>query len=399
METFEKLPKTIKERFSLPLGMLLSKSWTRLPPTLSSRSWTWLNSHIGNGAKVRIFEDRWVPGVNSNKVSSSPNTDFTLLYVKDLIKEGRNEWDTDLIDFNFHPIEARCILSIPLRFTTQEDELIWSATRDGVYSVRSGYHTLMSNHDAIQPSSSSTVDTLWQKIWKINAHPRCKDLVWRASKNILPVRANLFNRGIQVDPVCPLCGDTLESVSHALLQCRLVNPVWFASHLAIHIPMDYEIDFGSWFLHMITTGDRDAAASICNLLWAVWARRNDWVHNSRQSSFDLILSKAASITIPHAARNPSTATEEMNQWRAPQDGVAWDSKQQNFSYLHDLIKDCRLYSQSFSSCILSHVRRPLNKVAYALAKYSFEVRDMIWLEETPLVIQELLMLDVQSLPN
>ncbi|KAK7255584.1 hypothetical protein RIF29_28997 [Crotalaria pallida] len=138
--------------------------------------------------------------------------------------------------------------------------------RDGIYTVRSGYHTLMTTHEMTQASK----------------------------------------KGFQVDPICPLCGENSESVSHALLQCKDVSPVWFASPLAIHIPVHYEVDFSSWLLHMLATGDNKAADSIFNLVWALWNRRNDWVHNSRQSSIDLILSKANSIMIPPPAENPNS---------------------------------------------------------------------------------------------
>ncbi|KAK7250751.1 hypothetical protein RIF29_33403 [Crotalaria pallida] len=140
----------------------------------------------------------------------------------------------------------------------------------------------MTIHNAAQASSSNTDNRLWQKLWKVHSHPRCKDLIWLACKNILPVRANLLHRGVQVAPFCPLCGDKAEFVSHALLQCREVAPVWFASPLSIHIPVQDEIDFSTWLFYMISNCDSSTTSTIFEISWALWGRRNDWVHNSRQ---------------------------------------------------------------------------------------------------------------------
>ncbi|KAK7269646.1 hypothetical protein RIF29_22380 [Crotalaria pallida] len=104
-------------------------------------------------------------------------------------------------------------------------------------------------------------------------------------------------------------------------KCKEVIPVWFASPMGIHIPVHYEVDFGSWLLHMLSIIDDEAATSIFNLVWALWKRRNEWVHNSRHDPVDSVLSKAASIRVPPSAETPNSSTVEPTQWMVPQNGV------------------------------------------------------------------------------
>ena len=44
--------------------------------------------------------------------------------------------------------------------------------------------------------------------------------------NAIPTMLNLNKRGVQVDPICPLCKDDIESVEHAILKCDIAGCVW-----------------------------------------------------------------------------------------------------------------------------------------------------------------------------
>lgn len=52
--------------------------------------------------------------------------------------------------------------------------------------------------------------------------------------NGLPVKRNLVQRGIRCDPLCPRCGNHIESISHTFMQCSWVQRVWFASPLTLN---------------------------------------------------------------------------------------------------------------------------------------------------------------------
>lgn len=56
-------------------------------------------------------------------------------------------------------------------------------------------------------------------LFHIPVVPKNMNFVWRASRNIIPIRQNLKRNGITDEDVCPCCGDNSETIHHALLRC------------------------------------------------------------------------------------------------------------------------------------------------------------------------------------
>ncbi|KAK7243658.1 hypothetical protein RIF29_38466 [Crotalaria pallida] len=77
-------------------------------------------------------------------------------------------------------------------------------------------------------------------------YPRCKDLAWRACKNIIPVKEHLAFRGMDIDKTYSLCGEMDETMTHALLLCKRVQPIWFAYPLSIQFNQGVIQDFAIW---------------------------------------------------------------------------------------------------------------------------------------------------------
>ncbi|KAL6989136.1 hypothetical protein U1Q18_014888, partial [Sarracenia purpurea var. burkii] len=66
------------------------------------------------------------------------------LRVSDLISKEQARWNSQKIQ-QILPFDAEIIEGIPLSYLAIEDELVWHFTKDGRYSVRSGYHLEQSN--------------------------------------------------------------------------------------------------------------------------------------------------------------------------------------------------------------------------------------------------------------
>ena len=73
-------------------------------------------------------------------------------------------WKAGLVKEMFLPHEATSILGIPLSHRSPTDSLVWEATKNGVYSVRSGYHLLLNESHQEDPSPSDT--TQMSQLWK-----------------------------------------------------------------------------------------------------------------------------------------------------------------------------------------------------------------------------------------
>ncbi|MCH83709.1 reverse transcriptase-like protein [Trifolium medium] len=106
------------------------------------------------GAKIRIWQDRWIPNQSDFKVWSPVNTLSEDSLVETLIDSDTKQWKRDLIHSCFNRTEAKQILSIPLSHRLPMDKLVWHWEKDGGYSVRSAHHLLQDIKKRDTPGSS-----------------------------------------------------------------------------------------------------------------------------------------------------------------------------------------------------------------------------------------------------
>lgn len=72
---------------------------------------------VGNGEKVRIFEDRWVEGADL----LTNNTNSSIEFVSELINQQEGKWDMALLREMFNYEMVGKILALPLPRHTLED--------------------------------------------------------------------------------------------------------------------------------------------------------------------------------------------------------------------------------------------------------------------------------------
>ncbi|KAK7287077.1 hypothetical protein RIF29_00095 [Crotalaria pallida] len=119
------------------------------------------------------------------------------------------------------------------------------------------------------------------------------------------------------EPICPCCGMEEEIVYHALVSCREVQEVWFASQFGIRIIDGGATVFGNWFQQkFLDSKNKEAIGMACEILWAIWNRRNSWVFNYQKQSMMQVLSHAMSIHSPLVMQNKPTAVRSLN-WKPP----------------------------------------------------------------------------------
>ena len=99
--------------------------------------------NVGNGEFIRGWSDKWLPSSSTFKVVSSRLFMHANLQVSELISHEPVGWKMQVIDALFLPHEADTIKSIPLSTHLPPDKLIWAATTNGLFSVRSAYRLAM----------------------------------------------------------------------------------------------------------------------------------------------------------------------------------------------------------------------------------------------------------------
>ncbi|KAL2944065.1 hypothetical protein RDABS01_032412 [Bienertia sinuspersici] len=212
--------------------------------------------------------------------------------VSDLIDNGY--WNREMIHECFSPWEAEQIMKIPVSKYALEDRWAWKHTKNGDFTVRSAYFVELkarSNQEA--STSNDKPSVLWQNVWTTNTPPKMRNLGWKALHDVVPVRGNLARRGMEIDAYCPLCGEEVETVMHAMVYCREVQPVWYLSPLRLEVGSTKYASFMDWCCELLKIkGSKEWWSIFWSLLWGIWLRRNAWVFKRRKLEIAVVIRRA-----------------------------------------------------------------------------------------------------------
>ncbi|XP_058726898.1 uncharacterized protein LOC131598299 [Vicia villosa] len=107
------------------------------------------------------------------------------------------------------------------------DEVRWSPSGDGFFSVSSCYAYLSEN--LLSSTFVSDREKALGLVWKALIPFRFKAFAWRILIDSLPTKINLFVRGVissSPDLLCVFCKDREESLVHLLFSCDIAKLVW-----------------------------------------------------------------------------------------------------------------------------------------------------------------------------
>jgi hypothetical protein len=137
-------------------------------------------------------------------------------------------WNYRLIMENFNEEEAAHICSLALSPIQQADRLVWSGTKNGVFTVRTAYHLELNNINQIgvEPSLACENEVFWKSLWSLQVPGVLKQFAWKCCSEALPTKANLYRRCVLPDHQCPLCENQSESIFHILWSCPSSVTVW-----------------------------------------------------------------------------------------------------------------------------------------------------------------------------
>lgn len=97
---------------------------------------------VGDGADINIWDEPWLSLESPLRPMGSATQQSTNLVVRDLLYPGTGIWDRNQIQALL-PFEEDRILRIQPSIKGATDTLRWLGTKDGKYSVKSGYDTAM----------------------------------------------------------------------------------------------------------------------------------------------------------------------------------------------------------------------------------------------------------------
>ncbi|KNA20149.1 hypothetical protein SOVF_054080 [Spinacia oleracea] len=125
--------------------------------------------------------------------------------------------------------------------------LYWRQSRDGKYSVRSGYWLAIMGVDEL--GNAAIHEDVWRATWGIEGPHKLRHFLWNACKGNLAVRDRLVYRHIATDATCPICYAPSETIVHSLFECEAAKEIWLHSNLAnalVGAPSSSFVDMWLW---------------------------------------------------------------------------------------------------------------------------------------------------------
>ncbi|GAU19906.1 hypothetical protein TSUD_95110 [Trifolium subterraneum] len=251
-------------------------------------------------------------------------------------------WNSDIINQLFLPFERDLIKQTPLIPETLEDQLMWPHSKEGIYTVKSGYNLIKFWKNAESPSSTHTdaYNKVWKKLWALPTIPRHKILLWRIIHQALPVRSALSKRGIQCLIQCPRYLQKEETINHVFMNCPHATRIWFGSKLGVRFDQR-QGNFSDWIVHAINTLNEEDISYVAAITYSIWFARNLKVFEDKNCEDSWVINKAwvslkeyqmantieqtqnqyQQAELPNPNHNQHTHTTNNRRWTRPSNGI------------------------------------------------------------------------------
>ena len=96
---------------------------------------------------------------------------------------------------------------------------MWKFTKDDNFSTNSAYLSIK-----VEMGVENTFKGAW--VWKLDTIPKIMSYLWLCMHNSALVRDVLAGRGINCNPLCPICRQQGESIDHLLRECVFAHQFW-----------------------------------------------------------------------------------------------------------------------------------------------------------------------------
>ncbi|XP_013594588.1 PREDICTED: uncharacterized protein LOC106302674 [Brassica oleracea var. oleracea] len=98
-----------------------------------------IRQKIHSGYEVKVWEDPWIPTTPARPATPVAPVMHPNMRVSDLINQKSKEWDVGPLEDYVHPDDIPLICSMAISSTHRRDTFCWNYTRNGQYTVKSGY--------------------------------------------------------------------------------------------------------------------------------------------------------------------------------------------------------------------------------------------------------------------
>jgi len=117
--------------------------------------------------------------------------------------------------------------------------------------------------------------------------PKVKIFLWQYLCNALPLRGNLLKKVMTIDPLCPLCGEDIETTC-LFWECSFTKSIWDLAQqhnwLPLHdIPCNQQCSLQIIKKFRQNSNPNDIR-KLAFLLWSIWKGRNAFVFQHQHAN-------------------------------------------------------------------------------------------------------------------
>lgn len=280
---------------------------------------TW---QLGDGGTCTVFAQPWFQDAT---LLVPPSRADRHIKVNELLDESGN-WDIEEI-VRLLGYRASIIILATVRppvSTGRQDRLVFTLAKDGSFSVKKAYAILkQGTAPSLVPIQAQT--DLWKSIWAIpNVQPRVRLFLWKILHEGLPLHQTLVSRIARGDPICAVCAESEESMTHMLFHCPFARSCWFTCPTPImssQLPPQVSVIITD----ILLTAPKEIQGQIVNTMWAVWRCRNDCTYGGKtptKAAFSTYLNNINTETWLAAKQVPKTPSQI--QYQPQQDEGVFD---------------------------------------------------------------------------
>ncbi|CAN0915868.1 hypothetical protein LINGRAHAP2_LOCUS29362 [Linum grandiflorum] len=221
----------------------------------------------------------WLLGQEPSCPTPRTSTIYSSLsLVSDLFANGR--WNLDLLCNHFSPASVALIRSILLPLNPALDRWIWHYSPNGIFFTSSAFCYAQRRPLAYEETSASLLDSsLWHSVWSLPVLPKLRFFLWRMLLRILPTCEGLIDHHVDVDPICPVCLNTEETIEHLFFACPLALRLGAITDLA-PLPDSDTHPAATW--RFLMRSHPALGPPTVLLWWRIWKSRNLVVFERRQ---------------------------------------------------------------------------------------------------------------------
>ncbi|KAH9753314.1 putative reverse transcriptase/RNA-dependent DNA polymerase [Citrus sinensis] len=118
---------------------------------------------------------------------------------------------------------------------------------------------------------------------------------WGLTKNLLPTAENLWKRKCLEDPIRQRCNREVETINHALLECKVAKKIWLHAPFSIQTQNGSNQDILSLIHDLFFSWSRTDVELMVTYCWVVWYVRNKLIFEGKKIDPRISTAKAESV--------------------------------------------------------------------------------------------------------